>query len=122
LRELETKTIVLLTHLVEGRCGTKMQNLVSECDRFLSDIACLGQFRELMRNSEFLILSMANEVSYLKAKKLPETQMIVAFPEEVVNEFRCWEVRPDFLEMFKPLEIKRVRQCRESTAQKMQAY
>lgn len=48
--------------------------------------------------------------------------MTVQFPDDVVNEFRCWEVRPEFLEVLKPPEIKRVRQCREATAQKLQVY
>lgn len=123
MRELETKVILLLTHIVEGRCGVKMPTLVAECDRFIEENCPFIQpFRDLMRNSEFLILSMAHEVSYLKSKKLPETQMTVQFPDDVVSEFRCWEVRPEFLEVFKPPEIKRVRQCREATAQKLQVY
>lgn len=120
---MEAKVIVLLGHVVEGRCGVRMPVLVTECDRFLQDYCpFLDQFKDLMRNSEFLILSMAHEVSYLKTKKLPETQMTVQFADEVVAEFKCWEVRPEFLEAFKAPEVKRVRQCRESTAQKMQVY
>jgi hypothetical protein len=72
-----------------------------------------------MRNSESLILSMANEVSYLKTKKIPEANLQAQFPDEIVNDFKCWEVRPEFLEPIKLPDIKRVRQCREATASKL---
>lgn len=68
----------MLSHIVEGRCGLKMPTLVEECDRFLQEqCPFVSQFKDLMRNSEFLILSMAHEVNYLKAKKMTETQMMV---------------------------------------------
>jgi hypothetical protein len=35
LRELETKVIMLLSHLVEGRCGERIQALALECDNYL---------------------------------------------------------------------------------------
>lgn len=124
LRELETKVIVLLAHLVEGRQGVKMAELAKECDRFLDEhCSFLRGIKELMRNSEFLILSMAQEVSYLKAKKIADSPFLPQFSEEMLNEFKCWEVRPEFLEtIFKPQDVKRVRSCRDATAQKLIIY
>ena len=101
-----------------------MPELAQECDRFLDEhCAFLNGMREMMRNSEFLILSMAHEVSYLKAKKSAESPVVPQFSEDLVGEFKCWEVRPEFLEtIFKPQDVKRVRQCREATAQKLGIY
>jgi hypothetical protein len=95
-----------------------MAKLTSDCDDFI--MAYCGfisaDLRGLVRNSESLIQSMAHEVSYLKLKRLMDSLTAPQIADELIAEFRCWEVRPEFLEAFKPAEVKRVRQCRETTA------
>lgn len=65
---------------------------------------------------------MAHEVNYLKLKRLTDPLITPLISDDLIAEFRCWEVRPEFLEAFKPAEVKRVRQCREATAQKIIIY
>ena len=123
LREIESRVMQAMAHLVEGRCGVKMAQLVTECELFLQE-RCdfLGQYKQVMRNCEALLMSMATEVSYLKVKRNLEAGCAAKFSDEVIEQFRCWEVRPEFLEGVKPAEVKRVRQCRDLTAQKVVLY
>ena len=44
------------------------------------------------------------------------------FSEQTINDFKCWEVRPEFLDKIKPHEVKKVRNSRNTTAQKFYLY
>jgi hypothetical protein len=54
---LETKLIILLAHVVEGRCAIKISTLAAECDSFMAQYCAFisSDLRDCIRNSECLI-------------------------------------------------------------------
>ena len=81
LLELETKTMLLLAPIIEGRTSTKLATLAQECRDYL-DKHCpfLNSFSDIMRDCNSLVLTCASEVDYLSHKRMSYLNVECQFP------------------------------------------
>jgi hypothetical protein len=75
-----------------------------------------------MRDCTALVQSSASKVEYLGVARMGHFKVKCEVPEQDFNNFSCWEVRAEFLDSIKPHELKKVRQSRNTAAQKYFIY